>query len=46
MNKKGTEIKSKYSVQIAKQKTGTKVSDWATWLDGDKKYQITPVQQP
>lgn len=46
INKKGTKITSsgKYSVKIAKQKAGTKVSVWSTWSDGGKKLQSTPVK--
>lgn len=46
INKKGTKIKAngKYSVNIAKQKAGTKVSVWATGIVDGKQYQTTPVK--
>ncbi|MGE7604452.1 Ig-like domain-containing protein [Peribacillus sp. NPDC097675] len=46
INKNGTKIKKdgKYSVKIAKQKAGTKVSVWATGTVGGQDFQTTPVK--
>lgn len=46
VNKKGTKVTAsgKYSVKIAKQKAGTKVSVWATGIVDGKQYQTTPVK--